>query len=64
MVASIVHVKGAHLTFMGNTAEGLSGGAMYLTSYTQLYLSQESTFNFINNTGRYTHLYYHAWDRT
>ena len=53
VVTSVVHVKGAHLTFMGNNAEVSSGGAMYLTSYTQVYLSEGSTFNFINNTGRY-----------
>ena len=53
MVASVVHVKGAHLTFMGNNAEASSGGAMYLTSYTQVYLSQGSTLDFINNIGRY-----------
>jgi len=46
-------VKGAHLTFMGNNAEGLAGGAMYLTSYTQVILFQGSTFDFISNTGRY-----------
>jgi len=53
VIGSVVHVKGAHLTFMGNDAEGLAGGAMYLTSYTQVILSQGSTFDFINNTGRY-----------
>ena len=45
-------MRGAHLTFLGNNAEGLSGGAMYLTSYTQVILFQGSTFDFINNTGR------------
>ena len=49
----MVHVNGAHLIFMGNNAEGFAGGAMYLTSYSQVYLSQGSTFDFINNTGRY-----------
>ncbi|XP_065899095.1 uncharacterized protein [Dysidea avara] len=50
-VGSRVTVRGAHLTFLGNNAEGLSGGAMYLTSYTQVILFQGSTFDFINNTG-------------
>jgi len=48
----VIHVKGAHLTFFGNNAEGFAGGAMYLTAYTQVILSQGSTFDFINNTGR------------
>ena len=42
---------------MGNNAAISSGGAMYLTSYTQVYLSQGSSFNFINNTGRYIHMF-------
>ena len=50
-------MKGAHLTFMGNNAETSGGGAMYLTSYTQLYVSQGSTFDFINNIGRYNSIY-------
>ena len=58
MVGSVVNVKGAHLTFMGNNAEGLAGGAMYLTSYTQVILFQGSTFDFINNTGRYVAMMY------
>jgi len=45
-------VRGAHLKFIDNNAEGLAGGAMYLTSYTQVILFQGSTFDFINNTGR------------
>ncbi|XP_065899024.1 uncharacterized protein [Dysidea avara] len=51
VVSSVVHVKGARLTFLGNNAEGFAGGAMYLTAYTQVILSQGSTFDFINNTG-------------
>ena len=61
MVGSVVNVKGAHLTFMGNSAVGLAGGAMYLTSYTQVILSQGSTFDFINNTGRYKFLFLYVW---
>ena len=53
VVASVVRVKGANITFMGNSIEGLNGGAIYLTSYSVMILSEGSTFNFINNTGRY-----------
>lgn len=57
VVGSVVNVRGAHLTFMGNNAGGSAGGAMYLTSYTQVVLSEGSTLDFINNIGRYTYTY-------
>ena len=53
VVASVVRVEGANMTFMGNSVEGLNGGAIYLTSYSLMILSEGSTFNFIDNTGRY-----------
>lgn len=60
VVGSAVNVRGAHLTFMGNNAGGSAGGAMYLTSYTQVILFEGSTFDFINNIGRYIHMYMHS----
>ena len=42
------------VTFNHNRVDGSLGGALYLISYSQMFLEAGTHLNFINNTGRYT----------
>lgn len=50
MVASRVDVDGA-MEFVENNGAGIDGGALYLTSLSQLVLSPGANLTFTNNTG-------------
>ena len=57
VIAGIVYFEN-HVIFINNNANNSVGGALYLLSFSQLYLMENTNLSFINNTGRYnnTHL--------
>ena len=70
VVAGRVEFQGP-VTFHSNNAIGFDGGAIYLLSFSQLFLQNNTQLEFVNNTGRYLHMhkYTHAvtnqeWNET
>ena len=51
LAGSLAGVRG-ELSFIGNNAENVEGGALYISAFGQVKLYQNSHLNFINNTGR------------
>ena len=45
------------VSFIGNVVDGSVGGAVYLTSSSEMLLHNRTHIQFINNTGRYI-MYY------
>ena len=43
--------------FINNNANKSAGGALYLLSFSQLYLMENTNLSFINNAGRYNNTY-------
>ena len=51
MIGGIVEFQG-QLDFYSNNAVGFDGGAIYLLSYSQMLLHNDTHLEFVNNTGR------------
>lgn len=52
MTAGKVHFV-EKVNFIGNNAERTAGGALYLLSFSQLRLLNDTDLSFVDNTGRY-----------
>ena len=69
VITGRVELQG-QIKFYSNNAVGFDGGAIYLLSYSQLFLQNDTQLEFINNTGRsvlfnmyvllYTHVSYNV----
>ena len=51
MITGRVELQGP-VKFYSNNAVGFDGGAIYLLSYSQLLLQNDTQLEFVNNTGR------------
>lgn len=51
MIAGIVEFQGP-VKFHFNNAVGFDGGAIYLLTFSQLFLQNDTQLEFVNNTGR------------
>ena len=50
-ILSLSVVEG-ELVFVGNTAGGLDGGAIYIADFSQIQLNRGADIQFINNSGK------------
>ena len=57
LLASTVKFYGL-VEFIDNNVQKFDGGALYMTSFSQMILYDGANLNFINNTGRYTHVHF------
>ena len=57
LLASTVNFYG-HVEFINNNVQKFDGGALYMTSFSQMILYDTADLNFINNTGRYVYVHY------
>ena len=57
LLASTVNFYG-RVEFINNNVQKFDGGALYMTSFSQMILYDTADLNFINNTGRYAYVHY------